>query len=122
VIPVPLPYGEGPKCCLHLMSLISVLDHDLAVVRLPLLPVPFWQLLQDRGFHLLEVAEDEYATMGHNVLALAPRRVMMLRGNPITRRRLEDAGCQVLTYKGEEISLKAEGGVTCLTQPILRVV
>jgi N-dimethylarginine dimethylaminohydrolase len=120
VIPVPLPYGEGPRCCLHLMSLISVLDHDLAVVRLPHLPVPFWQLLQDRGFRLLEVAEDEYATMGHNVLALAPRKVIMLRDNPVTRQRLEDAGCEVLTYKGDEISLKAEGGVTCLTRPIRR--
>lgn len=120
VIPVPLPFGGGPRACLHLMSLISVLDHDLAVVRLPLLPVPFWQLLQDRGFRLLEVAEAEFPTMGHNVLALAPRKCVMLSGNPVTQRRLEEAGCEVFTYQGDEISLTAEGGATCLTRPVLR--
>lgn len=120
VIPVPLPYFGGAEACLHLMSLISVLDHDLAVVYSPLLPVPFWQELKDRGFDLVEVPEQEFPTMGPNVLALAPRRCVMLEGNPITRRRLEEAGCQVFTYKGHEISLKAEGGATCLTRPILR--
>jgi len=120
VIPVPLPYCGGPDACLHLMSLISVVDHDLAVVRLPLLPVPFWQLLRDRGFQLVEVAQAEFPTMGHNVLALAPRRCVMLRGNPVTKHRLEEVGCEVFTYKGDEISLKAEGGATCLTRPVLR--
>ncbi|MBM4431994.1 MAG: amidinotransferase, partial [Chloroflexi bacterium] len=120
VIPVPLPYFGGAEACLHLMSLISVLDHDLTVVYPPLLPVPFWQELEDRGFRLVEVPEHEFPTMGPNVLALAPRHCLMLEGNPITRRRLEEAGCQVFTYKGDEISLKAEGGATCLTRPILR--
>jgi len=120
VIPVPLPYFGGAETCLHLMSLISVLDRDLAVVYLPLLPVPFWQELRERGFQLVEVPEAEFATMGPNVLALAPRQCVMLRGNPVTKRRLEEAGCQVFTYKGDEISLKAEGGATCLTRPILR--
>ena len=120
VIPVPLPYFGGAEACLHLMSLISVLDHDLAVVYPRLLPTPFWQLLRERGFQLVEVPEEEFATMGPNVLALAPRQCLAIAGNPITRRRLAQAGCQVRTYEGNEISLKAEGGATCLTRPVLR--
>ena len=120
VIPVELPYYTGPEACLHLLSLISIVDHDLAVVYPPLLSVPFWQHLRGRGFRLIEVPPEEFETMGPNVLALAPGRCLMLEGNPITRQRLEDAGCEVLTYRGNEISLKAEGGPTCLTRPILR--
>jgi len=119
-IEVQLPHGDGPVSCLHLMSLISMLDHDLAVVHLPLLPVPFVELLSDRGIEMVEVPDGEYPTMGPNVLALAPRRCLMIEGNPGTRERLESAGCEVLTYRGEELSLKAEGGATCLTRPILR--
>ena len=117
---VQLPYGDGPVSCLHLMSLISMLDHDLAVVHLPLLPVPFVELLSDRGVSLVEVPDEEYPTMGPNVLALAPRRCLMIEGNPVTKGRLEAAGCEVLTYRGDDLSLKAEGGATCLTRPILR--
>jgi len=120
VIPVPLPYFGGAEACLHLMSLISVIDHDLAVVYPPLLPVPFWQLLQERGFQFVEVPAEEFPTMGPNVLALAPRQCLMLEKSPITRARLEKAGCQVRTLKGDEMSFKAEGGPTCLTRPILR--
>ena len=119
-VEVQLPHGDGPVSCLHLMSVISMLDHDLAVVHLPLLPVPFVELLSDRGIELAEVPGEEYPTMGPNVLALAPRRCLMIEGNPVTRERLEAAGCEVLTYRGEELSLKAEGGATCLTRPILR--
>ena len=119
-VPVPLPYGEGRDACLHLMSLISMIDHDLAVVFLPLLPVPFVELLTERGIKLVEVPEEEVSTMGPNVLALAPRRCLMIEGNPMTRERLEGAGCEVVTYRGNELSLKAEGGATCLTRPILR--
>jgi N-dimethylarginine dimethylaminohydrolase len=117
---VQLPHGDGPVSCLHLMSLISMLDHNLAVVHLPLLPVPFVELLSDRGIAVVEVPDEEYPTMGPNVLALAPRRCLTIEGNPVTRERLEAAGCEVLTYRGEELSLKAEGGATCLTRPILR--
>ena len=120
IIPVQLPYDKGPASCLHLMSLISLVDHKTAVVYLPLLPVPFWQYLKARNFKLVEVPAEEFPTMGPNVLALAPGKCLMLKGNPITKQRLEEAGCQVLTYKGDEISLKAEGGPTCLTRPILR--
>ena len=120
IIPFDLPYYTGPAACLHLLSLISPVDHDLAVVYAPLLAVPFWQELHRRGFQLIEVAEAEFATLGPNVLALAPRVCLVLEGNPITRRRLEAAGCTVLTYRGDELSLKAEGGPTCLTLPLLR--
>jgi len=119
-VEVQLPHGDGPEACLHLMSVISMLDHDLAVVHLPLLPVPFVEQLAERGIELVEVPEEEYPSMGPNVLALAPRRCVMLEGNPGTRDRLEAAGCEVFTYRGEELSLKAEGGATCLTRPILR--
>ncbi len=120
VVPVELPYFGGPEACLHLLSLISLVDHDLAVIYPPLLSVSFWRLLQDRGFRLIEVPEEEFPTQGPNVLALAPRKVLMLEGNPVTRRRLEEAGCEVLTYRGREISFKAEGGPTCLTRPLWR--
>jgi dimethylargininase len=120
VIPVDLPYYTGPEACLHLLSLISIVDERLAVVYPALLAVSFWQELQRRGFTLIEVPEAEFPTMGPNVLALGPGRCVMLEGNPITRQRLEEAGCQVWTYRGNEISLKAEGGATCLTRPILR--
>jgi dimethylargininase len=120
VIPVELPYYTGPDACLHLLSLISLVDDKIAVVYPPLMAVPFWQELQRRNFKLIAIPAEEFPTMGTNVLALAPRRCLMLEGNPITKRLLEEAGCEVMTYKGNEISLKAEGGPTCLTRPILR--
>jgi N-dimethylarginine dimethylaminohydrolase len=120
IVPVELPYWTGPEACLHLLSLISLVDHDLAVVYPSLLSVPFWSLLRDRGFRLVEVPEEEFPTQGPNVLALAPGKALMLEGNPVTRRRLEEAGCEVLTYPGREISWKAEGGPTCLTRPLWR--
>ncbi len=120
LVPVSLPYFEGPEACLHLMSLISLFDRDLAVVYPRFLPVPFSRELRERGIDWIEVPDAEFATMGPNVLALAPRDVVALRGNPVTKRRLAAMGCRVQTYRGEEISLKAEGGPTCLTRPVLR--
>ncbi len=119
-ISVELPYHTGPESCLHLLSLISIVDFNTAVVYPPLMSVPFWQELQRRNYRLIEVPDAEFATMGPNVLALAPGQCIMLEGNPITQKRLEEAGCKVMTYRGNEISLKAEGGATCLTRPILR--
>lgn len=120
LIPVPLPYYQGAEACLHLMSFISMVADDLAVVYLPLMPVPFYQYLTGRNIHLIPVPDEEFASMGPNVLALAPRHCLMLAGNPITQSRLEAAGCRVQSYTGREISLKAEGGATCLTRPVLR--
>lgn len=120
VLPVELPWYQGPDACLHLMSLISLVAERLAVVYRPLLSVPFVQELERRGVALVEVPEEEFPTMGTNVLALAPGDCLMLEGNPVTQARLVAAGCRVRTYVGREISLKAEGGATCLTRPILR--
>jgi len=82
--------------------------------------VPFWQELQRRDFQLIAIPDEEFPTMGTNVLALAPGSCLMLEGNPVTRKLLENAGCEVMTYRGNEISLKAEGGPTCLTRPVWR--
>ncbi|HLI70508.1 MAG TPA: arginine deiminase family protein [Ktedonobacteraceae bacterium] len=120
VIPVELPYYTGPAACLHLLSLMSLVDEKLLVIYPPLVAVPFWQELQRRGIEIIEVPDEEFLTMAPNVLALAPRKCIMLEGNPRTQRKLEEAGCEVATYKGNEISLKAEGGPTCLTRPLWR--
>ncbi len=120
VMPVELPYYTGPEACLHLLSMISIIDYRTAVVHAPLMAVPFWQELRRREFTLIEIPASEYGTMATNVLALAPRHCLMLEGNPRTKRLLEDAGCEVMTYRGNEISLKAEGGPTCLTRPVWR--
>ncbi|HEX9771134.1 MAG TPA: arginine deiminase family protein [Kiloniellales bacterium] len=118
---VPLPHDQGPGACLHLMSLISPLDADLALVYSRLMPVPFRAWLLDRGIRLVEVPDEEYGlAMACNVLALAPRKCLVIEGSPVTRARLEAAGCEVIAYKGEEISLKGGGGPTCLTRPLLR--
>ncbi len=120
VVSVDLPYGGGRDACLHLMSLISLVRSNLAVVYEPLLSVPFHEMLLQRGIRLVPVPEAEYTSMGCNVLAVSPGACIMLEGNPVTKARLEKAGCHVRTYRGNEISLKAEGGPTCLTRPILR--
>lgn len=117
---VHLPVHSGSGHCLHLLSLISLLDRGLAVVYPGLFPVPLWQELKRRGFELVEVPDAEFAAQGPNVLALGPRRVVVLEGSPETRRRLEAADCRVESYRGDEISHKAEGGPTCLTLPIHR--
>lgn len=118
--PVDLPYFRGPAACLHLMSLISLVGEDLAVIYPRLLPIPFGRHLKKEGFDFVEVPDDEFDRMAPNVLAVAPRDCIMIERNPLTRRRLEEVGCRVRTYRGNDISLKAEGGATCLTRPILR--
>jgi N-dimethylarginine dimethylaminohydrolase len=120
VIEVPLPHWHGPGDVMHLMSLISPLDHDLAAVYSRLLPVPFREWLLERGMTLVEVPDREFETLGTNVLALGPRRGLMLAGNPRTRQALEKSGCEILEYEGSEISVKGAGGPTCLTRPIRR--
>ena len=120
VITVPLPHWTGPADCLHLMSNISPIDHDVYLVYSRLLPGSFRKYLLDRQIKLIEVPDEEYESMGCNVLAVAPRKVIMIAGNPITQGRLEAEGVDVHTYDGAEISLKGAGGPTCLTRPFLR--
>jgi dimethylargininase len=120
VIPFDLPHYRGAGEVLHLMSLISPLDRDLAAVYLPLMPVRLVELLRERDVQLVEVPDEEFDTMGPNVLALAPRVALALEGNDQTRRRMERAGVDVRVYRGDEISRKGDGGPTCLTRPILR--
>lgn len=120
VIPVPLPHWRGPEDVFHLMSMYSPVDRDLAVVYSPLLPVPFRQLLLKHGCELVEVPDEEFASMGCNVLAVGPRRCVAVEGNPLTRALLEAAGAEVHTYRGREISVKGGGGPTCLTRPLVR--
>jgi dimethylargininase len=115
-----LPFYQGPDACLHLLSLISMIDDRLAVIYKPFFPVPLFQELENRGFEFIEVPDQEFPTMGCNILAIAPRVCIMLEGNPVTKSRIEKCGCRVFTYPGNEISLKAEGGPTCLTRPLLR--
>ena len=120
VLTVDLPHHRGRGEVLHLLSLISPLDDDLALVYLPLLPVRLVQLLEERGVRMVEVPDEEFESMGCNVLALAPRVGLALDGNPETRRRLEAAGVEVRLYAGEELSRKGDGGPTCLTRPLAR--
>jgi len=120
LVEVPLPHWQGQHDVMHLMSLISPIDRGMAVVYSRLLPVPFREWLLDRGIHLVEVPDEEFDTMGTNVLALAPRRCLMLAGNPRTRAALEQAGAEVIEYEGTEISVKGAGGPTCLTRPLER--
>jgi N-dimethylarginine dimethylaminohydrolase len=120
VVAFDLPHLNGRGEVLHLMSLISPLDRDLAVAYLPLLPVRLVELLAARGVELVDVPDDEFETMGPNVLALGPRRALALAGNDETRCRLESAGVEVTVYRGDELSLKGDGGPTCLTRPLLR--
>ncbi len=115
-----LPYWQGRDEVMHLLSLLSPLDADLAVGYLPLLPVRLAELLSERGIEVVPVPDEEFETMGTNVLALAPRVALCLDGNRETRRRLEAAGVDVVVYRGDELSLKGDGGPTCLTMPLLR--
>jgi len=120
VVVFDLPHLRGPGEVLHLMSFLSFLDVDLAVAYPPLMPVRLVELLAKRGVALVEVPDDEFESMGPNVLALGPRVALALEGNPETRRRMEQAGVDVQVYSGEEISRKGDGGPTCLTRPLLR--
>ena len=120
VIPVELPYWNGPEDVLHLMSFISLLDDDLAAVYRRILPVPLFELLTVEGVELVDVPDQEYDSLGCNILAVSPRNVIMAAGNPITRSRLQAAGCKVSEFDGSEICLPGAGGPTCLTRPLLR--
>ena len=120
VVPFDLPHWNGAGEVMHLMSLISPLDRDLALVYPRIAPTRLMWLLAERGVEVVEVPDEEFESMGTNVLALGPRRALALEGNDETRRRMERAGVDVVTYSGDEISRKGDGGPTCLTRPLLR--
>lgn len=118
-----LPLWQGEEACLHLMSVISPLADDLALVHSPLLPAPFWQMLRARGIRLVEGDRDEFAAssgLSLNVLPTAPREVIMVAGFPKTKAAMEAAGCTVRTFEADALCIACEGGPTCLTRPILR--
>ena len=119
-IVVQLPHDQGEDECLHLMSFISIVDENLAVVYSRLMPVFLRQILIKRGFELIEVPDEEYHRLGCNVLALAPRICMIVSGSPYTKQKLMDAGATVYEYEGNEISYLGTGGPTCLTCPVIR--
>lgn len=120
LVVVPLVHGDGPEECFHLMSFISPIDYDLAVVYSRFMPVPFREYLLARGIRLVEVPDEEYVSMACNILAVAPGKCIMLSGNPITKRRLVEAGAEVREFCGGDICLKGAGGPTCLTRPLVR--
>ena len=120
VVVTSLPHYKGTNDVFHLMSIFSPVDQNLAVVYSPLMPIAFRNLLLKRGYALIEVTDDEFESMGCNVLALAPRKCLMVAGNPKTKSLLENAGCKVIEYSGNEISVKGGGGPTCLTRPVWR--
>jgi dimethylargininase len=115
-----VPYWRGPAELIHLLSVVSPVADDLAVVYLPLLPVGLWELLGDLGVRLIEVPDDEFPTLGCNVLAVRPGVVILAEGNPGTAAALSAAGCEVHTYPATEVGINGSGGPTCMTRPILR--
>lgn len=118
-----LPWWTGPEACLHLMSLVSPLGPDIALIHAPLLPYALWAEMTARGWTLLHAPEDEFLASGGlclNVLALGPRDVVMVDGFPQTRAVMEDAGCTVQVFEGDALCIACEGGPTCLTRPVLR--
>lgn len=120
VLSAPLPYGPGPSACLHLMSLISLLDEQTALVDLPWLAVETVELLKSRGFQFITIDDSERDTLACNVLALGERRLLAIEENPKTNARLRHAGFDVRTFPATEICINGSGGPTCLTRPLLR--
>jgi N-dimethylarginine dimethylaminohydrolase len=120
VLSAPLPYGPGPSACLHLMSLISLLDEQTALVDLPWLAVETVELLQSRGYKFIQIDESERDTLACNVLALGNNRLLAIAENHKTNARLRQAGFDVRTFPGSELCINGSGGPTCLTRPLLR--
>lgn len=123
VVAYDLPYGAGPDACLHLMSLISPIAPDMALIHAPLLPYALWSDLSARGWTLIHAPVDEFEAsngLSLNVLMLSPRDVVMIDGFPATRAAMEAAGCRVQVFQGDALCIACEGGPTCLTRPVLR--
>jgi N-dimethylarginine dimethylaminohydrolase len=120
VLSAPLPHGPGPSACLHLMSLISLLDEQTALVDLPWLAVETVELLKSRGYHFIEIDPSERDTLACNVLALGGKRLLAIEENHKTNARLRQAGFDLRTFPGTELCINGSGGPTCLTRPLLR--
>jgi N-dimethylarginine dimethylaminohydrolase len=120
VLPAPLPYGSGPSACLHLMSLMSMLDEQTILVDLPWLAVETVELFKAHEFRLIEIEYSERETLACNVLALGQKRLIAIEENVKTNQRMRDAGFDVRTFPGSEICINGAGGPTCLTRPLLR--
>lgn len=120
VVTVDLPHYKGPGDVFHLMSILSPVDKNLAVVYSPLMPVSFRNYLRDRGMQLVEVPDSEFDSLGCNVLAIAPRKCVIEEQNPVTIQRLRDAGAEVITFSGKHLCVPGGGGPTCLTRPKVR--
>lgn len=123
VLGFDLPLWQGEEACLHLMSVISPLADDLALVHAPLLPASFYLLLKDRGIRMIVAPPEEFAAsngLSLNVLPLSPNEVIMVDGFPATRAAMESAGCRVETFEADALCIACEGGPTCLTRPVLR--
>jgi dimethylargininase len=120
IVAFDLPHWNGAGEVMHLLSFISPVDDDLVLLYPRIAPVRLLRLLAERGIHVVEVPDEEFESQGANVLALGPRRALALDGNPKTRRRMERAGVDVVVYRGDEISVKGDGGPTCLSRPLLR--
>ncbi|MGY9009646.1 MAG: dimethylarginine dimethylaminohydrolase family protein [Rhodobacterales bacterium] len=119
-----LPFYTGAAACLHLMSLISLVDTKAALVALPLLPVGFYELLTSKGFQLIEAPMLEFEqsnTLSTNVLAVSPGNCVMLSGLPQTTEKLRKSGIKVQLFDGDALCVGCEGGPTCLTRPLYRV-
>src|ERR1700686_4343642 len=120
VLSAPLPHGQGPSACLHLMSLMSMLDERTILVDLPWLAVETVELLKARCFRMIEIDYSERETLACNVLALGKKRLIALEENRKTNQQMRDAGFDVRTFPGSEICVNGGGGPTCLTRPLLR--
>ncbi len=120
VLSAPLPHGPGPSACLHLMSLISLLDEQTALVDLPWLAVETVELLESRGYQFIQIDDSERDTLSCNVLALGGKRLLAIEENCKTNDRLRQAGFDVREFPGSELCINGSGGPTCLTRPLLR--
>ena len=120
VLSAPLPYGPGPSACLHLMSLMSMLDEQTVLVDLPWMAVETVELLRSRGFRFIEIEYEERESLACNVVSLGRKRLIALSENARTNRKMRDAGFDVKTFEGSELCINGSGGPTCLTRPLLR--
>lgn len=120
VLVFSLPHYKGQDDVFHLMSIFSPVNTSVAVVYSPLMPISLRNTLLERGFNLVEVPDEEWDSMGCNVLAITPGKCLLVEGNPITQERLKKAGCEVIAFPGKAICLPGGGGPTCLTRPLIR--